>query len=71
VAGAAIVTLLLKKVSILVGSQLAGIVLSLLLAYGVFCALAFAIGLDDDDRLITNAVFARLRLTFARDQGEK
>lgn len=71
VAGAAIVTLLLKKVSILVGSQLAGIVLSLLLAYGVFCGLAFAIGLDDDDRLITNAVFARLRLTFARDQGEK
>jgi O-antigen/teichoic acid export membrane protein len=71
VGGAAIVTLLLKKASILAGGELASIVLSLLLAYGVFCGLAFAMGLDADDRLITTAIFARLRVTFARDKRGK
>ncbi len=69
VVAAAIVTLLLRKASSLVGAEVAGIVASLLLSYGVFCGLAFAVGLDDDDRLITNAVFARVRLIFARDQS--
>lgn len=67
VAGAAIVTILLKEASLLMRAELTGLVLSLLLAYGVFCALAFAMGLDDDDRLLTNAVFARLRGRFVKD----
>jgi len=42
------------------------IVLSLLLAYGAFSVVAFAMGLDADDRLIANAVWTRVRGTFGR-----
>jgi len=71
VGAAAIVTLFMEKALFLARAQVAVIVIALLLSYGVFFALAFAMGLDDDDRLITNAVFARLRLIFAPDPGPK
>lgn len=71
VVGAAVITLLLRRASLLAGAELAGIVVSLLLAYAVFCALAYAMGLDADDRLITNAVFTRVRAIFAREQGAR
>jgi len=71
VAGAAILTLFLKRAPFFAGAEVASIALTLLLSYGVFIALAFAMGLDDDDLLITNAVFARIRLIFAREQDVK
>jgi O-antigen/teichoic acid export membrane protein len=37
--------------------------LSLALAYGVFVGIAVALGLDADDRMIVNAVWARIRRT--------
>ena len=69
VGAAAILTLLIRKAPFLAGAKVAGIVIALLLSYGVFFAFAFAMGLDVDDRLITNAVFTRVRLIFARDPG--
>jgi len=38
----------------------------LALSYGMFCAAAFLVGLDADDRLIANAVWMRLRGGFGR-----
>ncbi len=38
-----------------------GIVVALLLSYGAFSVVAFAMGLDADDRLIANAVWTRVR----------
>jgi len=67
VGAAALVTVLLSKASIFARAQLVGIALSLVLGYGVFCALAFAMGLNADDRLITNAVLSRVRLILGRD----
>lgn len=67
VGAAALVTVLLSKASIFARAQLVGIALSLALGYIVFCVLAFLMGLNADDRLIANAVLARIRLTFRRD----
>ena len=69
VGAAALVTVLLSKASIFAGAQLVGIAFSLVLGYGVFCALAFAMGLNADDRLITNAVLSRVRLILQRNQA--
>jgi O-antigen/teichoic acid export membrane protein len=68
VTAAGLVTLLFSRLSIFGGVRFVGIVLSLVLGYAVFCALAFVTGLDADDRLITNAILARIRLMFRRDQ---
>jgi hypothetical protein len=38
-----------------------GIVVGLLLAYGVFSTVALAFSLDGDDRIIARAVWSRLR----------
>jgi O-antigen/teichoic acid export membrane protein len=65
-AGALVCTLLVKKGLRLVGPDLLGIVVALLLAYGVFCIAAFAMGLDPDDRLIANADWRRVGPLFGR-----
>jgi O-antigen/teichoic acid export membrane protein len=65
-ASALLITLVANRYSRLMGSDWAGIALAMVLAYGVFCALALAMGLDEDDRLIANAVWSRLRGAFGR-----
>jgi O-antigen/teichoic acid export membrane protein len=67
VIAAALVALFLSRVSIFRGVPFLGIAFSLVLAYAVFCALAFVMGLNADDRLITNAVLSRVRLILGRD----
>jgi len=42
------------------------IVATLFLSYLAFSAVTFVLGLDADDRLIANAVWARVRGTFRR-----
>jgi O-antigen/teichoic acid export membrane protein len=69
VGAAALVTVLLSRASIFARAQFVGIAFSLVLGYGVFCVLAFAMGLNADDRLITNAVLSRVRLMLRRDPG--
>jgi O-antigen/teichoic acid export membrane protein len=60
------ITLLVSRGSMFIRADWAMIVLSLLLAYGAFSVVAFAMGLDADDRLIANAVWTRVRGTFGR-----
>ncbi|MGB0013473.1 MAG: polysaccharide biosynthesis C-terminal domain-containing protein, partial [Candidatus Sulfotelmatobacter sp.] len=66
-AGALFVTWLASKLSISASmfismkTDLMIIFISLLLAYATFSAIALLIGLDEDDRLIANAVWARVR----------
>ena len=67
VGAAALVTVLLSRASIFAGAQIVGIALSLVLGYSVFCALAFLMGLNVDDRLIANAALSRVRLILRRD----
>jgi O-antigen/teichoic acid export membrane protein len=64
VCGAVFVTLLVSRASVFQRAEVVGIAVSLTLGYLVFCALSFAMGLDADDRLITGAVWARVRTTF-------
>ncbi len=71
VGSAVILTVLMKRAAFFAGAQVAGIVVTLLLSYGAFLASAFALGLDDDDRLITKAVFTRVRLMFSKEQVAK
>ena len=66
VGSAVLITLLLRHASGFIRGDLVGIVVALLLAYGVFVAMAFIMGLDADDRLIANAVWARVRGAFGR-----
>jgi O-antigen/teichoic acid export membrane protein len=66
VGGAVLVALLVRNASMFVRWDLVRIVVALLLAYGVFAATAFFMGLDADDRLIANAVWARVRGAFGR-----
>lgn len=61
-----LIALLVSKASGMMYADLPGIGVALVLAYAAFCLVAFALGLDDDDRLITNAVWARLRPFFGR-----
>lgn len=60
------ITLLVSRASMFIRADWAVIVLSLLLAYGAFSVVAFAMGLDADDRLIANAVWTRVRGTSGR-----
>ena len=61
-----LITLLLSKVSVFVRADWVVIIASLLLAYVAFVAMSFAMGLDSDDRLMVDAVWARARLLFGR-----
>jgi O-antigen/teichoic acid export membrane protein len=63
---ALLITLLVSKASLLVRADWVVVVVSLLLAYGGFSVVMFAMGLDADDRLIANAVWARARDFFGR-----
>jgi len=58
---ALLIALLVSKASVFVRADWIVIIVSLLLAYGGFCLVSFAMGLDADDRLIANAVWARAR----------
>lgn len=64
VGGVVLVTLLLKSASGFIPGDLVTIAIALLVAYGVFAAIAFTMGLDADDRLIANAIRARVRGAF-------
>ena len=66
VGSALLITLLLSRASMFGRAQLAGVVVTLLLSYGLFCAVVFAMGLDSDDRLIADAIWARARSVFGR-----
>jgi O-antigen/teichoic acid export membrane protein len=61
IASALLITLVAHRYARFMGHAWMGIALAMVLAYGVFCTLALAMGLDDDDRLIATAVWARLR----------
>jgi hypothetical protein len=51
----------MSKASLFVRTDWVVVAASLVLTYGVFFVVAFAMGLDADDRLIADAVWARVR----------
>jgi O-antigen/teichoic acid export membrane protein len=61
IGSALFIVLLVGKVAASRGPAWLEIVVALLLAYAVFSAVTFALGLDADDRLIMNAIQARVR----------
>jgi len=63
---ALVITLLVSKASVFLRADWVAIVVALLLAYSAFSAVAFAMGLDADDRLIANAVWTRVRGAFGQ-----
>lgn len=65
---AGLITVLFSKAAVFHRAELVGIAVSLLFSYAVFCALSLVMGLSDDDRLITDAVLARVRAIFGRPQ---
>jgi O-antigen/teichoic acid export membrane protein len=62
--GVPLVILWMRNAAIFARADWIVIVISLLLAYGSFLAMVFALGLDADDRLIARAVWTRVRGTF-------
>ncbi len=69
ITSALLVILMVSRDSALIGTEWVGIEwvrigVALLLAYAVFSGVTFALGLDADDRLIANAVWARVQGTF-------
>jgi O-antigen/teichoic acid export membrane protein len=58
------VIMLLRKASLLINSDRVVLFAALLLSYVVFLATTRVLGLDADDRLITGAVWARIRPAF-------
>jgi len=58
---AMLVVLMIRRLSVFAGHDLAGIAVALLLAYGIFSVVVFAMGLDADDSLIADAVWTRVR----------
>jgi O-antigen/teichoic acid export membrane protein len=58
-------TLLVKMQAARFGHDWLAISVALLVAYIVFGVVVFAVGLDDDDRLISTAIWSRLRGQFA------
>jgi len=56
--------LLMSRASIFLRVEAMNLVLTLALAYAVFVASAFSMGLDADDRLIAEAVWSRVRQAF-------
>jgi O-antigen/teichoic acid export membrane protein len=63
---ALVITLLVSQASWLVRADWVVVVAALLLAYVGFTVVAFAMGLDADDRLIADAVWTRARDFFGR-----
>jgi O-antigen/teichoic acid export membrane protein len=59
------VTVIVKMQAAKLGHDWLAVGVALLTAYGVFIAVVFAVGLDEDDRLISAAIWARLRGQFA------
>lgn len=66
IGSALLITLLVSKASVFVRADWVGILVALLLAYGAFSAMTFAMGLDADDRLIANAIWTRVRGAFGQ-----
>ena len=66
VGSALLLVLMVRKTSVFSGHDWAGIVVALLLAYGIFSIVVFATGLNADDRLIADAVWARVRRPFGQ-----
>jgi O-antigen/teichoic acid export membrane protein len=66
IGSALLVTLLVSRASNFMPRDWVRIVVALVLAYAAFAAVTIAMGLDADDRLITNAVWARVRAAFGR-----
>ena len=66
IGSALLLTLLMSRVSVSLRAEWALIIVALLLAYGGFSVVAYAMGLDPDDRLIANAIWARARGYFGK-----
>ena len=66
IGSALLLTLLVSRVSMNVRAEWAAIIVALLVAYGGFSVVAYAMGLDPDDRLIANAIWARARGYFGK-----
>jgi O-antigen/teichoic acid export membrane protein len=64
ITSALLVILMVSRASALIGIEWVRIGVALLLAYAAFSGVTFALGLDADDRLIANAVWARVQGTF-------
>jgi len=60
------VTILARKVTTDVGPDWLVVGATGILAYLVFAGIVFAFGLDDDDRLIANAIWTKVRGAFER-----
>jgi O-antigen/teichoic acid export membrane protein len=66
VGSAFLFTLLASKLSAFVRMDWIVVLVSLIVAYVTFSATAFAMGLDADDRLMVDTIWARTRLLFGR-----
>jgi O-antigen/teichoic acid export membrane protein len=66
VASAFVVTVLVSRTTSLLRFDFLGILVALLLSYAVFGVVALVMGLDTDDRLIADAVWARVRPLLGR-----
>jgi O-antigen/teichoic acid export membrane protein len=66
IGSALLITLLVSRASVFVRADWIVVIVSLLLAYGGFSLVSFAMGLDADDLLIANAVWARAQDFFGR-----
>jgi O-antigen/teichoic acid export membrane protein len=64
IAGALLVTLAVRKASPFMRHDWVGIGIALLLAYTAFSIVTLSMGLDSDDRLIANAIWARVPKNF-------
>lgn len=65
IGGALLITLAVRNAAaVFLRKDWVAIILAAVLAYAVFSAVALSIGLDADDRLIANAVWARVRGAF-------
>ena len=60
VGSTALIVLLTSRSSLFSHSQLLGAITALMLGYFAFCGISLWVGLDEDDRLITNAVLTRV-----------
>ena len=63
------VTMLARKMTTNVGREWLAVGATAIVAYLVFAGIVFAFGLDDDDRLIANAIWAKVRGAFNRSSA--
>ena len=66
IGSALLIAFMVSKASMFVRTEWLVVVFALLLSYAAFSAVALAMGLDADDRLIADAVWARARAFFGR-----